>query len=52
MVKGPEPIGISIAGGCDSGGIFISHLTENSLAAKAGIEYGDQLLEVGRKLAC
>ncbi|XP_076818776.1 uncharacterized protein LOC143464722 isoform X2 [Clavelina lepadiformis] len=45
MVKGPEPIGISIVSGGESGGIFVSRLTERSIAAKAGLEYGDQLLE-------
>ena len=46
MVKGVEPIGISIVSG-EHGGIFVSRLTDNSLASKAGLEYGDQLLEVG-----
>ena len=46
MVKtNNDPIGIAVSGG-DSGGIFVSYLAENSLAAKAGLEYGDQLLEV------
>lgn len=46
MVKGIDPIGISIAGGGPKGGIFVSRITEDSLAARAGLEYGDQLLEV------
>ena len=45
MVKGLEPIGISIVSG-EHGGIFVSRLTDHSLASKAGLEYGDQLLEV------
>jgi len=45
MVRGTEPIGISIVSG-ETGGIFVSRLTDNSLASKAGLEYGDQLLEV------
>ncbi|XP_078485691.1 uncharacterized protein LOC100185197 isoform X2 [Ciona intestinalis] len=45
MIKGTDPIGISIVSGGENGGIFVSRLTEHSLAAKAGLEYGDQLLE-------
>lgn len=43
--KGAEPLGISIVGG-ENGGIFVSKVTEGSIAHQAGLEYGDQLLEV------
>ena len=43
--KGAEPLGISIVGG-DNGGIFVSKVTGGSIAHQAGLEYGDQLLEV------
>ncbi|XP_022255283.1 disks large homolog 5-like isoform X3 [Limulus polyphemus] len=39
------PLGINISGGA-SQGIFISPISENSLAGQAGLQYGDQLLEV------
>nr|CAB3238221.1 disks large homolog 5-like [Phallusia mammillata] len=45
MIKGSEPIGISIVKSGDNSGIYVSRVTEHSLAAKAGLEYGDQLLE-------
>lgn len=44
--KGAEPLGISIVGG-ENGGIFVSKVTGGSIAHQAGLEYGDQLLEVG-----
>lgn len=43
--KGVEPLGISIGGG-ESGGIFVSKVMAGSIAQQAGLEYGDQLLEV------
>ena len=43
--KGQEPLGITIVEG-QSGGIFVSHVTAGSHAAKCGLKYGDQLLEV------
>ncbi|XP_066910979.1 disks large homolog 5-like isoform X2 [Clytia hemisphaerica] len=42
--KGMEPLGITILEG-DPNGIFVSHVTEGSYAAKHGLKYGDQLLE-------
>lgn len=46
MHKGAEPLGISIVSG-ENGGIFVSKVTGGSIAHQAGLEYGDQLLEVG-----
>lgn len=43
--KSSEPLGIQISCGT-SGGIFVSSVGENSLASRAGIQIGDQLLEV------
>ncbi|PIO37568.1 hypothetical protein AB205_0012370 [Aquarana catesbeiana] len=43
--KGAEPLGISIGGG-ESGGIFVSKVMAGSIAQQAGLEYGDQLLEL------
>lgn len=43
--KGSEPLGISIVCG-ENGGIFVSKVTGGSIAHQAGLEYGDQLLEV------
>ncbi|XP_064170634.1 disks large homolog 5a [Anguilla rostrata] len=43
--KGAEPLGISIVSG-DNGGIFVSKVTGGSIAHQAGLEFGDQLLEV------
>jgi len=43
--KGSEPLGISIVSG-ENGGIFVSKVTGGSIAHQAGLEYGDQLLEV------
>lgn len=43
--KSVEPLGIQIS--CvDSGGVFVSTVTENSVASKVGLQVGDQLLEV------
>jgi len=50
MIKGVEPIGISIVKSSDNSGIFVSRVAEHSLAAKARLEYGDQLLEVSSYL--
>ncbi|XP_037321139.2 disks large homolog 5a isoform X3 [Pungitius pungitius] len=44
VLKGPEPLGISIVSG-ENGGIFVSKVTSGSIAHQAGLEYGDQLLE-------
>ena len=43
--KSIEPLGIQIESG-SLGGIFVSSVSDNSLANKAGINVGDQLLEV------
>lgn len=43
--KGSEPLGISIVSG-EKGGIYVSKVTPGSIAHQAGLEYGDQLLEV------
>ncbi|OQR78368.1 disks large5-like, partial [Tropilaelaps mercedesae] len=43
--KSKEPLGIQIKGGTGQS-IFVSSVTENSLAEKAGLQIGDQLLEV------
>lgn len=43
--KGSEPLGISIVSG-EKGGIYVSKVTVGSIAHQAGLEYGDQLLEV------
>lgn len=48
--KGPEPLGISIVSG-ENGGIFVSKVTGGSIAHQAGLEYGDQLLEVKTQIA-
>ena len=45
VYKGAEPLGISIVSG-ENGGIFVSKVTGGSIAHQAGLEYGDQLLEV------
>uniref|UniRef100_A0A8C5HZQ0 Disks large homolog 5-like n=1 Tax=Gouania willdenowi TaxID=441366 RepID=A0A8C5HZQ0_GOUWI len=42
--KGAEPLGISIVSG-ENGGVFVSKVTAGSIAHKACLEYGDQLLE-------
>lgn len=49
--KGAEPLGISIVSG-ENGGIFVSKVTEGSIAHQAGLEYGDQLLEVRAVHCC
>jgi hypothetical protein len=43
--KSIEPLGIQIESGF-RGGIFVSSVSEHSLAARSGISVGDQLLEV------
>lgn len=43
--KSTEPLGIQISCGA-GGGIFVSSVTKNSLAAQAGLQVGDHLLEV------
>ena len=43
--KTSKPVGFQIEMG-PSGGIFVSSVNENSLAAQAGLVIGDQLLEV------
>lgn len=43
--KSNEPLGIQI--NCpETGGIFVSTVTDNSLASRVGLQIGDQLLEV------
>lgn len=43
--KSVEPLGIQIS--CiDSGGVFVSTVSEASVAYKVGLQIGDQLLEV------
>lgn len=43
--KSQEPLGIQIQ--ClDSGGVFVSTVSEHSLASQVGLQIGDQLLEV------
>uniref|UniRef100_A0A8D8WDJ1 Disks large homolog 5 n=1 Tax=Cacopsylla melanoneura TaxID=428564 RepID=A0A8D8WDJ1_9HEMI len=43
--KSVEPLGIQIQ--ClDSGGVFVSTVSEHSLASQVGLQVGDQLLEV------
>ena len=48
--KSMEPLGIKIETARRGGGIFVSSVSEKSLAAQAGLEVGDQLLEVGKHL--
>ena len=43
--KSSYPLGIQISQG-SSGGIFVTTVTEGSIAQKAGLRYGDQILEV------
>lgn len=43
--KNSFPLGIQISEGF-SGGIFVTTVTEGSIAQKAGLRYGDQILEV------
>lgn len=49
LQKGSEPLGISIVSG-EKGGIYVSKVTGGSIAHQAGLEYGDQLLEVSGAL--
>ncbi|WAQ95505.1 DLG5-like protein, partial [Mya arenaria] len=44
--KTSKPVGFQIEMGPVSGGIFVSSVNENSLAAQAGLVIGDQLLEI------
>ena len=46
MEKSSEPLGIQINKGDRSGGIFVCSVSDNSLAKEAGVQVGDQLLEV------
>lgn len=48
LQKGSEPLGISIVSG-EKGGVYVSKVTGGSIAHQAGLEYGDQLLEVSGK---
>lgn len=43
--KGSERLGIEIHSG-QGGGIFVSSIDDNSLASRAGLFVGDQMLEV------
>lgn len=45
QIEKKDTLGISIAAGCQ-GGVFVCSVNEGSVAAKAGLKYGDQLLEV------
>ena len=49
LQKGSEPLGISIVSG-EKGGVYVSKVTGGSIAHQAGLEYGDQLLEVSGTL--
>ena len=44
-IEKKDALGISIAAGCH-GGVFVCSVNEGSIAAEAGLKYGDQLLEV------
>lgn len=44
--KSVEPLGITIRCNNNGGGIFVSTVTENSLASQVGLQIADQLLEV------
>ncbi|KAL9962960.1 hypothetical protein ACROYT_G032118 [Oculina patagonica] len=51
-IEKKDTLGISIAAGCQ-GGVFVCSVNEGSVAAKAGLKYGDQLLEYnGVNLRC
>lgn len=51
-IEKKDTLGISIAAACQ-GGVIVSSVTEGSVAAKAGLKYGDQLLEYnGVNLRC
>ena len=45
FIEKKDTLGISIAAGCQ-GGVFVCSVNEGSVAARAGLKYGDQLLEV------
>lgn len=52
QIEKKDTLGISIAAACQ-GGVIVSSVTEGSVAAKAGLKYGDQLLEYnGVNLRC
>lgn len=44
-IEKKNTLGISIAPG-NNGGIFVCSVSKGSVAEKAGLKYGDQLLEV------
>jgi len=44
--KVTEPLGIQISCKKNGGGVFVSSVTDNSLASQVGLQVGDQLLEV------
>ncbi|XP_021957965.1 disks large homolog 5 isoform X3 [Folsomia candida] len=44
--KSTEFLGIQISCNANGGGVFVSHVTDNSLASQVGLQIGDQLLEV------
>ena len=44
-IEKKDTLGIFIAAGCQ-GGVFVCSVNEGSVAATAGLKYGDQLLEV------
>ena len=51
--SGAEPLGIKIFWNETNGSIFISAVSENSIAAQAGLQVGDQLLDVnGVNMRC
>ena len=43
-----EYLGISIGG--SGNGVFVSRVNENSVAARSGVQVGDQLLDVSLEL--
>ena len=43
--KSAHPVGFNIEPGA-AGGVFVSQVTDNSLAAASGLVIGDQILEV------
>lgn len=51
--KSVEPLGIGIFWNEKNGSIFVSAVSENSIAAQAGIQVGDQLLDInGVNMRC
>ena len=51
--KSIEPLGIGIFWNEKNGSIFVSAVSENSIAAQAGIQVGDQLLDInGVNMRC